>query len=284
MKLTVAHHEDWPLPMSNAPEPPPQPSPGMARPVMPATERHNRGRSHLGHVLNWWLSRSNLTTRQLSRIADWGLDERGWLHDAKISQIRRNAFIRALPMRYLDALGAANQAIWMWQCRGEQEALAKYGPPAKDRVKPEWLNAAVWIPHPDYPSEPMGPADWFDVATGYMELPQVANPVLAPNEGTQLTDELCKLLLSLVSAESPRDQIRHLVRLYPAPEKERRDRFASVLIGATTYDSAEMEQELYAMSTIVASLRGLSPKDYGPAELYAELSRDRKQSGGAVDD
>lgn len=284
MKITVAHHEDWPLPMSNAPEPPEEPAAGLDRPILPATDRHNHGRAHLGHVLNYWLSKSNLTTRQLSRIADWGLDERGWLHDAKISQIRRNAFIRALPMRYLDAMGSANQAIWTWQCRGEQEALAKYGPPSKDRIKTEWLDRAIWLPHPDYPSEPLGPADWFDVATGYLELPQVASPVLAPAEGPQLTDELCKLLSNLVATESYRDQVRHLVRLYPIADKERRDRFASVLIGATTYESAEMEAELYAMSEVVRSLRGLTAKDYGPAELYAELTRDRRQSGGAADD
>ena len=134
MKVTIAHHEEWPLPMSNAPEPPEEPVPGMDRPILPATERHNRGRAHLGHVLNYWLSKSNLTTRQLSRIADWGLDERGWLHDAKISHIRRNAFIRALPMRYLDAMGAANQAAALADLAeryaGEARSLASTGPMA----------------------------------------------------------------------------------------------------------------------------------------------------------
>lgn len=284
MKVTLAHHDDWPFPMSNAPEPPAEPGPGMDRPILPATERHNRGKAHIGHVVNYWLAKSNLTARQMGRIADWGLDERGWLHDSKLSQIRRNAFTRALPMRYLDALGCANEAIWLWQCKGEQAAIAKLGPPEKDRVKAAWLTQAIWLPHPEYPTEPLSPTDWFDIATGHLELPCVASPVLSPSEGPQLTDELCRLLLSLVASESQRDQIRHLVRLYSVPEKERRDRFASVLIGATTYDSDEMEQELYAMSAIVASLRDLSAKDYGPAELYSELTRDRKQSGGAGGD
>lgn len=283
MELHLAIHPDLPLAMSNIPGPPPEPSEGMGAPILPATERHNRGRAHFGHVVNFWLAKSGLTTRQLSRIADWGLDERGWLHDAKISQIRRNAFVRALPMRYSDACGAANQAIWTWQCRGQDEALAKYGPPEKDRVRPEWLDQAAWIAHPDYPSEPLGPADWFEVATGYLELDCVASPPLAPQEGPQLADEACKLLLSLVATESQRDQVRHLVRLYPVPDKERRDRFAAVLIGATVWDSSEMEHELYPLSQVVRALRGLSGKDYGPTELYAELTRDRKQGGGAAD-
>jgi hypothetical protein len=282
MKVTIAAHDEWPSPMSNAPEPPPEPSGGMPRPITPATDRHNRGKAHFGHVLNWWMAKSDLTSRQLSRIADWGLDEKGWLHDGKISQLRRNYFVRALPIRYMDACGAANQAIWTWQCRGEHEAIAKYGPPGKDKIDTKWLNAAIWVPHPDYPSEPLGPADWFDVATGYLEIPQVASPVLAPTEGPQLTDELCRLLLSLVASESQRDQVRHLVRVYPVTDRERRDRFASVLIGATVYDSAEIEQELYAMATIVAELRGLTTTDYGPAELYAELTADRRQNGGAA--
>jgi hypothetical protein len=252
--------------------------------VTPATDRHNRGKAHFSHVLNWWLARSGLTTRQLSRIADWGLDERGWLHDAKISQLRRNQYIRALSMRYSDACGAANQAIWLWQCRGQEEAISKLGPPSKDRIDPTWLDTAIWLPHPDHASEPLNPADWFEVATGYLTIPQVASPVLAPHEGAQLTDELCQLLLSLVATESPRDQIRHLVRLYPLADKERRDRFASVLIGATVYDSAEIEHELYAMAIIVASLRGVTTTEYGPAELYVELTADRRQTGGVSDD
>lgn len=284
MKITVAHHPAWPLPMSNAPESP-EPGPGMSRPILPATDRHNRGRAHLGHVVNYWLAKSSLTTRQLSRIADWALDESGWLHDAKLSQIRRNAFIRALPMRYLDALGAANEAIWRWQCRGEQAAIAKLGPPEKDKVEPEWLNTAIWLPHPEYPSEPLSPADWFDLATGHLELPCVASPILAPNEGPKLTEELVQLLLGLVDGESPRDQIRHLVRLYPSTtDRERRDRFASVLVGAASYDSSEIERELYGLASIVAGLRGLSATDYGPAELYAELTQARRQSGGAAGD
>lgn len=282
MKISVAQHPDWSSPMSNAPEPPEDPPRGPDQPPQPATERHQRGTAHLAHVVNYWLLRGDLTARQLSRIADWGLDERGWLHDAKVAHLRRNAFGRGIPPRYLDALGAANQAIWTWQCRGEDEAMAKYGPPSKDRIEPEWLNRAIWIPHPDFPSEPLGPADWFDVSTGYLEIPQVQKPLLAPTEGPQLTDELCRLLFNLVAGESQRDQVRHLVRLYPATDRERRDRFAAVLIGASSYDSDEISRELYLMAEIVRGLRGLTGAEYGPAELYAELTRDRRQRGGLV--
>lgn len=282
MKVSIAQHPDWPLPMSNAPEPP-EPAPGPQQPILPASDRHNRGKAHLGHVVNFWLAKSGLTTRQLSRIADWGLDERGWLHDAKLSQIRRNAFIRALPMRYLDACGAANNAIWLWQCKGEKAALSKLGPPAKERIKPEWLDRAIWLAHPDYPTDPLGPADWFEIATGHLELPYVASPMLAPNEGPQLTEELCNLLFTLVASESQRDQMRKILRAYPVPDQERRDRLASVLLGATSYDREQAEQELYSLAEVVRDLRGLSAREYGPAELYAELTRNRRQAGGGAD-
>ena len=112
----------------------------------------------------------------------------------------------------------------------------------------------------------------------------MASPILAPNEGPKLTEELVQLLLGLVDGESPRDQIRHLVRLYPPTDRERRDRFASVLVGSASYDSSEVERELYGLASIVAGLRGLSATDYGPAELYAELTQARRQSGGAAGD
>lgn len=284
MEIHLAFHPDWPHPMSNAPEPPPEPGPGMSRPILPATDRHNRGRAHLGHVVNYWLARSNLSTRQLSRIADWGLDERGWLHDAKLSQIRRNMFIRALPMRYLDALGAANEAIWLWQCRGEAAAVSKLGPPPKDRVDPEWLTSAIWLPHPEFPTEPLSPADWFDLACGHLELPCVSSPILSPNEGPLITAEIRALLLSLVATESSRDQVRHLLRVYPVTDQERKDRLTSVLIGAVSYSKEQAEQELYALAEVVRALRGLTSLQYGPAELYSELSQDRRQVGGGPGD
>lgn len=284
MELHLAAHPDWPFPMSNAPATPPEPGPGHAALILPATERHNRGKAHFSHALNYWLAKSGLTTRQLSRIADWGLDEKGWLHDAKITHLRRNSFLRPLPIRYVDACGAANQAIWLWQCRGEQEAISKLGPPAKDRVQPAWLASAVWLPHPDYPSEPLGPADWFDVVAGYLELPYVASPKLAPQEGPQLTRELCALLFSLADDGSQREQLQQILRAYPVSDRERRERLGSVLLGISAYTADEVEAELYALSEIVRNLRRLNAKDYGPAELYAELSRDRRQSGGAADD
>lgn len=269
--------------MSNPPEPSAERT-RRIRPSLPAVDRHQRGKAHLASVLNHWIMRSGLTTRQLSRIADWGLDHSGWLSDGKISHLRRNAFGREIPTRYLDACGCANEAIWLWQTQGEHAAISRLGPLTKNRVRAEWLDRAIWLAHPDYPTEPLRPADWFDIATGYLNLPCVTSPILAPNEGPQLTDELCRLLLGLVSTESPRDQVRHLVRLYPIADRERRDRFASVLIGATSYDSAEIEAELCGLAGVVAGLRGLTASDYGPIELYEELSRDRRQSGGGATD
>lgn len=283
MKLTLAHHPDWPLLMSNSPDAPDEPV-TPPPPASPATDRHNHGRAHLSHVLNWWMAQSDLSARQLSRIADWGLDERGWLHETKISYLRRNQFKERIPIRYLDAMGCANQAIWTWQCRSPHDAIAKYGPPSKDKVRPEWLNRAIWIPHPDYPSEALGPADFYDVAAGWMDIPDVARPILSPREGPQLTAELCQLLLSLVPGKSPKDQLRDLARLYPATDRERRDRFVAVLVGAGSYDRDEIEHELPVLAGIVAGLRGLTTTEYGPVELYEELTRDRAQTGGASDD
>ena len=139
----------------------------------------------------------------------------------------------------------------------------------------KWLDRAMWLPHPERPREPLGPADWFGVAAGYLELPcGIACP--APQKGPMLTDELCPRLFTLVANESLRDQIRHMVRCYPASDRERRDRFAASLLGTTRDDSGQIEAELYDLSEIVRVLRGLNARDFGPAELYAELSSDRR--------
>lgn len=257
----------------------------MAATLLPATDRHNHGRAHLGHAVNYWLGRAGLTTRQLSRIADWGMDERGWLADSKIAELRRNRFGRPLSTSYCDALGAANQAIWRWQAKGEEAAVASLGLPDVYQVKREWLSQACWLKHPDYPEEPLTPADWFEIATGHMELDYVKSPVLAPNEGVQITDELCHLLLSLVPEDLPqRDKLRTVLKAYPVSDVERRERLGACLLGSASYSSEDFEAELYSLAQLVRHLRGVSARDYGPVELYAELTEHRRQAGGAAAD
>lgn len=284
MKLHISHHPDL-GPMSNSPEEPAPPLKGLTHPLLPATDRHNHGRAHLGHAINYWLGRSNLTTRQLSRIADWGMDERGWLADSKIAELRRNRFSRPLSTSYCDALGAANQAIWLWQVRGEDATIAKLGLPETYKVKRDWLAAAHWLPHPEYENEALTPADWFEIAAGHLELDYVQSPVLAPNEGPQISEELCQLLLRLVPPDLPtRDKLRTVLKAYPVSDTDRRERLGQVLMGISTYSAEDFEAELYSLSQIVRHLRGLSARDYGPCELYAELTLNRKQSGGNADD
>jgi hypothetical protein len=248
--------------------------------LLPATDRHNRGRAHLGHALNYWLGRSGLTTRQLARVADWGMEETGWLQDAKIAELRRNRFSRPLSTSYCDAMGAANEALHCWQVKGQDAAVDRYGLPANFNVKDDWLDTAHWLAHPEYRDDPLGPADWFEIATGRLQLDYVQSPVLAPGEGQQITEELCQLLFGLVPDLSSRDQLRKLLKCYPTADQSRRDLLVSVLNGAATYSSEQFEAELYALSQMVRHLRGFMARDYGPVELYAELTRDRRQSGG----
>ena len=281
MRLHISHHPDLGV-MPNSPEEPSPPLEGRSHPLLPATDRHNHGRAHLGHACNYWLGRSQLTTRQLSRIADWGMDEKGWLADSKIAELRRNGFLRPLSTSYCDALGAANQAIWRWQVQGPDATIAKLGLPETYRVQREWLNGAHWLAHPDYPDEPLGPADWFEIATGHLELDYVQSPVLAPNEGPMITEELCQLLLSLVPPDmATRDRLRAILKVYPVADTDRRERLGNALQGVSTYSSEDFEAELFAFGQIVRHLRGgVSARDYGPCELYSELTQNRRQRGG----
>lgn len=252
--------------------------------LLPATDRHNHGRAHLAHALNHWLSRGSLSNRQLARIADWGMEERGWLADTRVTDLRRNKFAKSLVTGYCDALGVANQAIWRWQTQGADAALAALGPPEAYRVKTEWLNGATWLAHPEYPAEPLGPADWFEIASGYLHLDYVASPVLAPREGPMITEEFCDLVMGLMPELSTRDRLRKILKAYPVSDVDRREKLASALQGISTYSSEEFQDELFSLSRIVIALRGLSSRDYGPVELYAELTEHRRQTGGSRDD
>lgn len=212
------------------------------------------------------------------------MDERGWLADSKIAELRRNRFSRPLSTSYCDALGAANQAIWLWQVKGQDQAIAKLGLPETYKVRRDWLDGAHWLAHPEYADEALTPADWFEIAAGHLDLDYVQSPVLAPNEGPQISEELCQLLLSLVPDLATRDRLRTVMRAYPVSDTNRRERLGSVLMGITSYSSEDFEAELYALSQIVRHLRGLTARDYGPVELYSELTLNRTQSGGSGGD
>jgi len=169
----------------DSPQLPPQLPPTVPDTLPPghqlASRRHVQGRQHLSATLNWWLARSNLSHDQVGAIADWAMSEKGWLSSPQLSHLRNGAVIKP-SHRNLDALGGLNEAIWLWQRRGAQVCLRRYGPHSAYRIQEEWLNDAKWLHHPEHTDEPLNYADFCELQAGYLTLPYLNEVNLSPSE------------------------------------------------------------------------------------------------------
>jgi hypothetical protein len=241
------------------------------------------GRQHLSAVLNFWLARSGLSHEQLGSIADWALSEKGWLSSPQLSHLRNGSVVKP-SHRNLDALGGANEAIWLWQRRGEQVCMRRYGPHSAYRIEDQLLNNAIWLHHPEHTDEALNYADFCDLQAGYLVLPYLGEVNLSPSEARALSQALADLFdrlaqERLAQGQTMREALDAVLAAYPSSaSRDRRDHLRSVILGTADYSKAELEKELFMLAETVRTLRGLREGEYGPAELHAELSASRRRA------
>ena len=247
--------------------------------LRPATLRHEQGRSYLAMLVNWWLKRSDLSQDRFSRIVDWSLGEAGWLSGPQISHIRNRQLARGVNAKSIEALTAANHALWLWHTKGPQVAIAELGPFSSWGVTEESLDGATWLPRADDETRPLSYGDLCEIVAGRLVLPylQGESLTLSPSEGERLSVLLSGLLNDLAGAGRPADGIARVLAAYPVDEPERRRRIQGLMLGELL-SSEELQEELYALAITVATLRGVEPGSYGPAALHAELSSHRRRS------
>jgi hypothetical protein len=271
MRITVGHHPDLPFPFSNAPEPPiPEPR-GLPHPLMTLARDLEQGDHWIREALSWWVTRSHLTTRQMATIAAYGLGERGALEHSIISRITNRKIGPSI--KSLIGMEAANNAIWLWQTKGQDATWAKLGPHPAWKIQPHWLDGAIWLPVPDESDHPLDLGDFVDVWVGRLELPYLGNRLLMPNDHRRTAEHLPALLDATIVAAglSPMAGVRGLLAAYPAADEARRERFRGVILGEQQLTRDELQEELLAIAEAVRTLRELPIGSYGPAELLAEL-------------
>jgi hypothetical protein len=261
---------------------PPEPSPVAVSVVPPrriaVAKRHVHGRAHLASVLNWWLNRSDYSHSQIGAIADWALGQDGWLISSQISHLRNN-HVRQPSFTNLEALGAANELLACWHLEGARATFHRYGPYESSVLSEELLDRGIWLKHPQT-EEPLNFEGFCSVFVGRLKLPYANTVTLSGHEAKRLSEEL-GILLDQLAAEtglSPRDAITEVLRHYPVEDRARVARLRSVLLGFEVYSQSQVETELFAISELVAGLRGLPEGTYGPQELYAELTRHRQRT------
>lgn len=282
MKLTLGAHPTIPFLFSNGPDDPmaapaERPSGRKAGPRL-ATKRHIAGQERFSSLLAYWLKRSRLSLRQFCAIVDWGIGEPGWIGSGVLSHMTRGN-VQKISIRYLDALAAANHAIWLWQTGGRDQAWKAMGPHTAWKIEDHWLDNAWWLPSPDQPELELDLGDMASVLAGRLELPYMVGVQLTPNEGGVMALELGRLLNDLVAelSLSPRAGIEALLQAYPGQDPNRRELIRDLLLGDTELSSEELQEELTGLAEMIRVIRKVPEGEYGPAELRAELLADRRR-------
>ena len=241
-------------------------------------KRMTTGRAHFASVLNWWMARCNYSHTQIGALADWALAQDGYLISSQISHLRNN-HVRQPSFINLEALGAVNEVLHLWATEGPREAFHRHGPFADPALSEELLDRGQWLKHPKT-GAPLDFAGFCELFVGRIKLPYASTVNLSGHEARRLSEELGALLDQLASETglSPRDAITEVLRHYPVDDKARVARLRAVLLGTEVFTQAQVEIELFAISELVAGLRGLPEGEYGPQELFAELTKHRQRT------
>jgi hypothetical protein len=276
MKITIGHHPDLPFPFSNAPEPPIPPPRGLPFPPMTLAYDLERGAHWLAELLDYWVSRSGRSTRQMASIANWGLGERSPLESSIINRVKNRKLSASL--QALVGMEACNRAIWLWHTEGQGGAWAQLGPHTAWHIKPEWLTESIWLPVPEDEQRPdeepyLVLHHFVDVLVGRLELPYLGSRLLLPGSQALSSEHLPALLDRVITSAGlgPMDGVRRLLAAYPAADDDRRERFRGVLLGEVQLTPDELKEELLAIAEAIRVLRGLPLGEYGPDDLRTEL-------------
>ena len=261
-------------------EAPPQTPPAsvVAPRRIAVAKRMTNGRAHFASAINWWLNRCDYSHAQIGALADWALAHDGWLISSQISHLRNN-HVRQPSFINLEALGAVNEALAMWHAEGPRETFHRYGPFGDSQLTEELLDRGQCLKHPKT-DQPLDFAGFCELFVGRIKLPYASSVNLSGHEARRLSEEL-GVLLDQLAAETgltPRDAITEVLRHYPVEDKARVTRLRSVLLGMEVYSQSQVETELFAISELVAGLRGLPAGSYGPQELFAELTSNRQRT------
>lgn len=244
-----------------------------------AATRRQQGILHMAALVNHWLGRSGLSHDQLVAVSCWGLGEASGIDGGSISRLRNAKAVRGASWKHIDALAAANVAIWLWQAKGAEEARAELGPPSSWGIKDEWLDDAAWLPSAEEPNEPLRFAEMAEVLAGYRQLPYLATASLTPSEARQASDRLAQLLEDTIAKRGwgPREAIRQLLDAYPVSDNGRQRRLQGLIVGQVQLSREELETEMQALAEMLRVVRGLKANSYGPDSLRAELLSDRRR-------
>ena len=207
-----------------------------------------------------------------------GLGAHGWLSSSYISRLRNLALANGPTVRHLAALAALNRICWTWDTKGEASAIKTAGPYSNWGITLPMLRQSIWLPIPDDEGNPLEEGEWMLLALGRLELPYLGPGLLSPKQSQVMSKALGDLLHHLLEAQGLpfRDAMAKVMAAYPVSNTRRQQRLQDLILGKQLLSSADVEEEVMALSQLVGQLRG---RTVSPSELLDELTGSPKSSG-----
>lgn len=226
-----------------------------------AQQRHEQGRHHLAAVLNWWLSRSDLSHNQASAIAGWVAGDHTWLQPSQLSHLR-NARLATPQLKVFEGLAALNEAVATWKTRGEQHCTTQWGELPAPPVSSALLDRAIALWHPDTGSgeHPLVFHDFCDLFVGRLRLEGISEQVLSPAQSRAISEAIASDLDAwLIRQGGIRSGMAKIKRIYPA---QRLQKLEQVILGQSSFQPEELQEQRDALALLIATTV-VHPSDTG---------------------
>ena len=122
-------------------------------------------------LVQHWLRQSSISYSQFVAIVSWGVGEGGLFDKAVLCRIMNDNLPKGCNIKTLMALGAANEAIFMWKTEGSGKTIKTLGFYDDWGVDKSSLESTIWLPHPYSPEKPLGFTDLCQIQVGSLKIP-----------------------------------------------------------------------------------------------------------------
>lgn len=212
-------------------------------------KRRESGRAHFTKVLTLMLA--NVSHPEMAALADWATNEPGCLHTSQLSHLR-NAKMRMLGVKSLDALGRINQCSDAF--KNDRATYKTMGTAQATAKIEEILERYESVFHPDT-GAPLNAGDLMMIYLGYLELDLPGASPEQEKRWSEAADKLGKFYEDLIEQRGIRfSDSRTEVQNNWTGTDAQLTKFISAVAGIADYSSEDLSDAWPAITKAIAVL------------------------------
>lgn len=213
-------------------------------------ERRERGRAHFTALLSHLLT--DVSHPEMAALADWALNETGCLHTSQLSHLR-NAKMRMLGVKSLDALGAINSCAHEFQ-QDRSGKFRKMGTAQTTARIEEVLARYKPAIHPET-GEPLSAGDLMMVYLGYLQIDLPGLDGADEKRWSEAAQNLGAWVEDLMAERGirMRDGVAQIKQVWTGTDSQR-DHFCFAVSGMADFKPEELADSWPHITKAVSSL------------------------------